>query len=155
LMAGNTLGGFDPLDQLRHLAECLHAEDRLIVDGELFDPASPAQDRRPLMRRFALAPLAGMGISEEDGELRLEHKQDERHAGLHMLTRHFQAGRDLHVTIGGQAVTMQRGERVFLNFRYLYTPDAFRWLVSRHAGLKIVGEIIDTDARMMTAICSR
>jgi uncharacterized SAM-dependent methyltransferase len=155
VMAGNTLGGFDPLDQLRHLAECLHPEDRLIVDGEIFDAASLAQDRRPLMRRFALAPLAGMGISEEDGELRLEHKRDERHAGLHMVARHFQAGRDLHLTVGGQAVTMQRGERVFLNFRYLYTPEAFRWLVSRHAGLKIVEEIIDTEGRMMTAVCAR
>jgi hypothetical protein len=155
LMAGNTLGGFDPLDQLRHLAECLHTEDRLIVDGELFDTASADLDRRPLMHRFALAPLACMGISEEDGELRIEHKQDERHAGLHMLTRHFHAGRDLHLTVGGQAVTMQRGERVFLNFRYLYTPEAFRWLVSRHAGLKIIEEIIDIDARMMTAVCSR
>jgi hypothetical protein len=155
VMAGNTLGGFDPLDQLRHLAECLHPEDRLIVDGELFDASSPDLDRRPLMRRFALAPLACMGISEEDGELRIEHKKDERHAGLHMLTRHFQAGRDLHLMVAGQSVTMQRGERVFLNFRYLYTPDAFRWLVSRHAGLKIVEEIIDNEGRMMTAICSR
>ena len=72
-----------------------------------------------------------------------------------MLSRHFQAGRDLHLMVGGQSVTMQRGERVFLNFRYLYTPDAFRWLVSRHAGLKIVEEMIDTEGRMMTAICSR
>ena len=59
LMAGNTLGGFDPLDQLRHLAECLHPEDRLIVDGEIFDAASPDLDRRPLMRRFALARWPG------------------------------------------------------------------------------------------------
>ena len=55
----------------------------------------------------------------------------------------------------GDEFRLQRGERVFLNFRYLYTPDAFRWLVSRHAGLKIVEEIIDTEARMMTAVCSR
>jgi uncharacterized SAM-dependent methyltransferase len=32
LMVGNTLGGFDPLDQMKHVASCLHQNDILIVD---------------------------------------------------------------------------------------------------------------------------
>src|ERR1700675_327834 len=32
LMVGNTLGGFDPLDLIKHVAGCLHKGDILIVD---------------------------------------------------------------------------------------------------------------------------
>ena len=32
---GNTLGGFDPLDQIRHIAQCIHKGDILIVDAHL------------------------------------------------------------------------------------------------------------------------
>jgi hypothetical protein len=154
LLTGNTLAGMDPLDQLRHVASCLHSGDRLIVDGELFSGAASGLDPSPAMRRFVLGPLANVGVNEEDGELRLEHKRDERHAGLHMLTRHFQAGRDLRPIVAGQEVTIQRGERVLLNFRYLYTPDAFRWLVTSHAGLKIVDEV-QADGKVLAAVCSR
>src|SRR5579872_194181 len=117
LMAGNTLGGFDPLDQVRHLAECMRSDDRLIIDGEIFHDAVLARSEDPLVRRFALAPLATIGISEEDGELRMEHKQDERHSGLHLITRVFRAERDLKLAVPGDP-TLPRGERVLLNFTY-------------------------------------
>ena len=120
LMAGNTLGGFDPLDQVRHLAECMRAEDRLIIDGEIFHDAVLARGEEPAMRRFALAPLATVGIAEEDGELRFEHKRDDRHSGLHLITRFFRADRDLTLAVPGEP-TLPRGERVFLNFHYAYT----------------------------------
>ena len=48
--------------------------------------------QEPTVRRFALAPLVSLGIADADGELRFEHKHDDRHAGLHMITRHFRAG---------------------------------------------------------------
>ena len=35
LMVGNTLGGFDPLDQMKHVAGCLHKGDILIVDARI------------------------------------------------------------------------------------------------------------------------
>ena len=35
LMVGNTLGGFDPLDQIKHVAGCLHEGDILIVDARI------------------------------------------------------------------------------------------------------------------------
>jgi hypothetical protein len=152
LLTGNTLAGLDPLDQLRHVASCLHSGDRLIVDGEIFSAPPAVLD--PAVKRFVLAPLANTGVTEEDGELRLEHKRDERHSGLHMLTRHFQASRDLRLIVSGQEVTIQRGERVLLNFRYLYTPEAFRWLVTGHAGLKIVDQV-EADGKVLAAVCSR
>lgn len=154
VMSGNTLGGFDPLDQVRHLAECMHAGDRLIIDAENSYEAVLARGEDPAVRRFAMAPLATAGIAEEDGELRFEHKRDERHAGLHLITRFFRADRDLTLALPG-AHTLPRGERVFLNFRYACTPDAFRWLLTRHAGLKILEEIRCQDGKSTIAVCSR
>lgn len=154
LVAGNTLGGFDPLDQVRHLAECMHSGDRLIIDGEIFHDAVLTRGEEPAIRRFALAPLATVGVAEDDGELRFEHKRDDRHSGLHLVTRFFRAERDLTLGLPGEP-TLPRGERVFLNFRYAYTPEAFRWLLAKHAGLKILEEIVSTDGHSILAVCSR
>src|SRR5579864_3615404 len=154
LMAGNTLGGFDPLDQVRHLAECMHTGDRLIIDGEIFHDAVLSRGEEPAIRRFALAPLATVGVAEDDGELRFEHKRDDRHSGLHLVTRFFRAERDLTLGLPGEP-TLPRGERVFLNFRYAYTPEAFRWLLAKHAGLKILEEIVSADGHSILAVCSR
>lgn len=154
LMAGNTLGGFDPLDQVRHLADCMHAGDRLIIDGEISHEAVLARSEDPAVRRFAMAPLATAGVAEEDGELRFEHKRDERHAGLHLITRFFRADRDLTLALPGEH-TLPRGERVLLNFRYTYTPESFHWLLSKHAGLKILDELQSADGKSMIAVCSR
>jgi uncharacterized SAM-dependent methyltransferase len=154
VVAGNTLGGFDPLDQVRHLADCMRAEDKLIIDGETFHDAVLAYGEDPVVRRFAMAPLATVGISADDGELRFEHKQDERHSGLHMITRFFRADRDLTLAVPGEP-TLPRGERLLLNFRYTYTPDAFQWLLKKHAGLKIVEEVRGADGHSIAAICSK
>jgi len=154
LMAGNTLGGFDPLDQVRHLAECMHSEDRLIIDGEIFHEAVLTRGEEPAIRRFALAPLATVGVGEDDGELRFEHKRDDRHRGLHLVTRFFRAERDLTLAVPGEP-TLPRGERVFLNFRYAYTPESFRWLLTKHAGLKILQEVTSADGHSIAAVCSR
>jgi Histidine-specific methyltransferase, SAM-dependent len=154
LMAGNTLGGFDPLDQVRQLAECMHSGDRLIIDGETSHEAILARGEEAAVRRFALAPLATVGIAEDDGELRFEHKRDERHSGLHMVTRFFRAERDLTLALPGEP-TLPRGERVFLNFRYAYTPESFRWLLTKHAKLKILEECSGADGNSIAALCSR
>jgi uncharacterized SAM-dependent methyltransferase len=154
VVAGNTLGGFDPLDQIRHLAECMHSGDRLIIDGEIFHEAVLECAEDPIMRRFTLAPLATVGVAEDDGELRFEHKRDERHAGLHLVTRFFRADRDLTLSLPGD-LTLPRGERVFLNFHYAYTPDSFRWLLTKHAGLHVLEEVLGADGNSIAAVCSR
>jgi hypothetical protein len=153
LMVGNTLGGFDPLDQIKHVAGCLHKGDILIVDARIDE----GDDREPseAQKRFVFAPLASAGIAPEDGELKFVENSDDRHAGLCLMTRRFQAGRDLTITASGREVHVERGERFFLNFRYRFTRDAFHWLLTRHAGLKIKGEIPSADGRFVTAICTK
>ncbi len=59
LMVGNTLGGFDPLDQIRHIAGSIQKGDILIVDAHLHagSPIEPTEEQR----RFVFAPLASVG----------------------------------------------------------------------------------------------
>ena len=107
LMVGNTLGGFDPLDQIRHLANCVHKGDILILDATLRggDAVKPSDEQR----RFAFAPLVVTGLTADDGELEYAEKPDDRLDGLFMLTRRFHAGRDLRMLAVGREVPVARG----------------------------------------------
>src|SRR5438093_3266231 len=116
LLCGNTLGGFDPLDQVRYLSQCMRDGDRLIVDAEIYESATAISSRdNPVGRRFAFSPLASVGLTKDDGDIRYEERHDERHRGLHVITRQFQTARDLRVTVVDREVTLQRGERVDLS----------------------------------------
>ena len=156
VLSGNTLGSFDPLVQIRYVAQCMKPGDRLIIDGEIFD-ADKTMARRdnPAVRKFVLALLGSLGIRQEDGEVRVTLKQDERYDGLHLTTRYFRAEMDLTVTAVGQAVELQRGERIGLNFQYAYTPEAFRWLLEDQGGLDILREMRSPDGRFLTAFCKK
>jgi hypothetical protein len=150
-MVGNTLGGFDPLDQLNHVAACMHKGDILIVDARLYEEETDYPSER--QKRFVFAPLASIGISPDDGELKMAENPDERWDGLHLLSRRFQAGRDLTFVAAGREIHVERGERIFLNFRYRFKRESFRSLLVDRAGLKVVGEIPSADGRFITAIC--
>ena len=156
LFSGNTLGAFDPLAQIRYVAQCMKPGDRLIVDGEIFDEAKTKQRAdHTAARRFLVALLACLGIVDADGELRVNAKHDERHAGLHLNTRYFRADRDISVTVLGKQMPMERGERIGLNFQYSYTPGAFRWLLREQGGLQILREQDSGDGRFLTALCAK
>jgi hypothetical protein len=151
LLCGNTLAGFDPIDQLRHVAECLHKGDLLILDACI--QAGPIEAPSEAEKLFALAPLMSVGVGSEDGELKFEESRDDRHEGLTLLMRRFHASRDLTMSTPGREIHVERGERIFLNFRYRFTREAFRWLVTQHAGLKLAVEIPSADGRFVTAVC--
>jgi len=156
IMSGNTMGAFDPLAQVRYLAQCLRNGDRLILDGELYDEeATMARRDNPAARNFISALLGSVGIGGDDGEIRFDHKRDERHAGLHLITRGFRAARDLSATVGGEEVALERGETIGLNFQYTYTPESFRWLVEEQGGLEITAEYGSSDGRFLTVICKK
>jgi uncharacterized SAM-dependent methyltransferase len=153
LMSGNTLGGFDPIEQIKHIAQRLHDGDRLILDAELYREQS-SMDIHPRYVEFTYAPLLSIGVTEEDGEIKFEKKLDERHAGLHMLTKRFHARRDLRITVSGREIQVARGERIFMNFRYQFTPAAFRWLLEKQGGLKILDLAASPDGAFVSAVCS-
>jgi uncharacterized SAM-dependent methyltransferase len=153
LMAGNTLGGFDPLDQMRHVSDCLHEGDLLVLDARIREENPP--EPTEAQKRFVFAPLASAGLTQEDGELRFTENSDDRHEGLYLLTRRFHASKDLTMLASGRQIHIERGERIFLNFRYRFTRQAFRWLVSEHAGLQVIAEIPSSDGRFVTIVCSK
>jgi len=156
ILSGNTMGSFDPLAEIRYVAQCMKPEDRLIIDGELHDERlSMARRDNPAARRFVSTLLASVGIGEDGGEIRFNLKHDNRHEGLHLITRSFRAERDLSATVAGQEIPLQRGERIGMNFQYTYTPEAFRWLLSQQGGLEILAEYRSPDARFLTAVCRR
>lgn len=151
LMVGNTLGGFDPLDQIQHVAGCVHKGDILIVDAHL--KSGVQAEPTPEQKNFAFAPLLSAGLSLEDGDLEFAERPDDRLDGLLMVTRRFQASRDVRMTTSGRQVDMVRGERVLLNFQYLFSKESFRWLLTEHAGLRVVAEIPSGDGRFVTCVC--
>ena len=156
IMSGNTMGAFDPLAEIRYLSQCLKPGDRLIVDGEAYDEEKTMARRAdPAARKFVRALLASVGVAEADGETRYGHKRDDRHAGLHIITRHFHADRDLTVIAAGEEVDLARGERIGLNFQYTYTPEAFHWLVCQQGGMEVVKEYVSPDGRFLTAMCRK
>lgn len=156
IMSGNTLGAFDPLAEIRYVAQCMSSDDRLIIDGELYDPeASVARRDNPAVRKFLFAMLASVGISSGDGEIQFNLKRDERHEGLYLITRYFRAERDLTATVAAQQISLQRGERIGLNFQYVYTEEAFQWLVHTQGGLEILKIYRSPDGRFLTALCKK
>ena len=156
ILSGNTMGSFDPLAEIRYIAQCMKPADRLIIDGELHDAEKTMarRDNAPA-RRFLWSLLNSVGISGEEGEIRFNQKRDDRHNGLYLITRHFRAEQDLSATVASREIPMQRGEHIGLNFQYTYTPDAFRWLLRDQGGLEIVREFESPDARFLTAICRK
>lgn len=154
LMSGNTIGGFDPLDQIRHVAECMRGGDRLIIDAEIYSEQPSAKAEDPKALKFAFAPLASIGVQEDDGQIRFEPKRDERHPGMYLITKRFHARKDLRISIAGQEIQVARGERIFMNFRYLFSREAFRWLLQDHAGLTIQSEAVSAEGAFITAVCS-
>jgi hypothetical protein len=154
LMSGNTLGGFDPLDHIKHMAQILHGQDRLILDAELYQSAAGAENPES-QRQFAFAPLAALGVSPDDGEIRFEDKPDKSIAGLHVSAAFFHTGRDLRIATPDREILVQRGEHINLNFRYRFTQEAFRELLTGRGGLRILDEIAAEDGRYVTAVCSR
>jgi uncharacterized SAM-dependent methyltransferase len=156
ILSGNTMGSFDPLAEIRYVAQCMKPEDRLIVDGELYDEKL-AMERRdnPASRSFLSAMLASVGIGLDDGEIRFDAKIDSRREGLHLITRYFRAARDLSATVSGEEISLERGERIGMNFQYTYTADAFRWLLREHGGMQIEREYASPDSRFLTAVCRK
>ena len=156
VFSGNTISSLDPLAEIRYLAQCMKPGDRLVVDGEIYHAEQTVErNTRPAVRNFLWAVLESVGIPQANGELRFNQKHDDRHDGLHLITRYFRAETDLSATVVSQSIALQRGERIGLNFQYSYTPEAFRWLIGEHGGLELVRVYVSPDGRFLTAICKK
>jgi uncharacterized SAM-dependent methyltransferase len=156
IMSGNTLGSFDPLAEIRYVAQCMKSGDVFIVDGELYhEEESMARRAHPAVHSFLSALLSGVCIEKEDGEIRFEPKIDERRPELYQIMRTFRADRDLTASVNGEPVALERGERIRLNFTYSYSPESFRRLLREQGGFEIEREYRSADGRFLTAVCRK
>jgi len=154
LLIGNTLGAFDPIAQARDLARLLRPGDSLLVDGEVYaGDATVAGYDNPLNRRFAWAPLNAVGIRDSDGELVFAAADDPRLPGLHLIPKHFRAGRDVEALLGGEALRLARGEQLAMNHSYKYAPETFLGILS-DAGLTVRWQATSDDQRFLMALAS-
>jgi uncharacterized SAM-dependent methyltransferase len=152
MLVGNTLGAFDPIAQARDLARLLRPGDLLLVDGELYaGETTLAGYDNPLNRRFAWAPLHAVGIRDEDGELVFEAQDDTRLPGLHLIPKHFRAGRPVEALLGGEALRLERGDRLDMNHSYKYAADSFIRILS-DAGLTARWQARSDDERFLMVL---
>jgi len=154
MVVGNTLGAFDPIAEARALRGLLRREDLLIVDGELYAGAQTvAGYDNPLNRRFAWAPLAAVGIGEADGDIVFEDTVDQRLPGLHPLSKHFLARRDVGALLGGESLALRAGERVAMNHSYKYDETAFLRLLAE-AGLDVRWQRKSDDGQFLMVLAA-
>jgi len=125
---GNTLGAFGPLHFPARLREIMGPGDRALFDGEIFDEATTlAGYDNPTNRRFAFSPLAGMGLTELDGELRFELRRGS--GGIHEVAKYFIAARDLEVRVAGASLQLRAGEKILMSSSIKYDEEAFYPLI--------------------------
>ena len=120
---GNTLGAFDPDKFPARLRGILKPADRALFDGELFAGEETLRGYdNPANRRFAFAPLAGLGLTESDGDLRFELASGAD--GLQEVSKHFVARRDLALTIGGATIAVTAGEKLRMSSSIKYADES-------------------------------
>jgi uncharacterized SAM-dependent methyltransferase len=147
---GNTLGAFDPKRFPQRLLAIMRAEDHVLFDGEVFAGDSTLQGYdNPTNRRFAFAPLAGLGLTDgEDGELKFESREGK--AGIHEVLKYFVARRDLNVHFGGKVLEFKSGEQVKMSSSIKYDESVFYSLIEQ-AGFEIEFRASSEDEHFLLA----
>ncbi len=149
---GNTMGAFDPLDFPARVAALLRPEDRLLVDGEIYSSGETMSGYdNPINRRFAFGPLAAVGLTEADGELVFESREDTRLPGLHYIPKHFLPARRIELLVAGERVQLEKDVRVEMNFSYKYSREAFFQVLAR-GGLRVEAEYLSEDKQFVMTL---
>jgi uncharacterized SAM-dependent methyltransferase len=146
---GNTLGAFDATRFPARLRRLLRAQDRVLFDGELFAGEETLRGYdNPVNRRFAFAPLAGVGLGDADGELHFELRPGAN--GLHQVTKYFVAASDLEIHAGGRRIPIAAGEKLRMSSSIKYDRETFAELIVR-GGFRIERLEASNDGRFLLA----
>jgi uncharacterized SAM-dependent methyltransferase len=125
---GNTLGAFGPMHFPARLREIMGRGDRALFDGEIFDEATTlAGYDNPTNRRFAFSPLAGVGLTENDGRLHFELRRGS--GGIHEVAKFFEAARRLELRVAGASLQLEEGEKILMSSSIKYDEEAFYPLI--------------------------
>ncbi|MBI4160899.1 MAG: L-histidine N(alpha)-methyltransferase [Acidobacteria bacterium] len=156
LVLGNSIGVIDPLAFLRELRALLRPEDRLLLDGEIFEPGETlAGYDNPTNRRFAFAPLSSLGLEDgRDGDLVFGSEADPRRGGLHVVSKHFRAGRRLRVPVAGRWIEMDAGERIAMNGSYKFSRAAFLGMIREEGAFEPLDEYRTDDRGFLMVLAA-
>jgi uncharacterized SAM-dependent methyltransferase len=151
LVVGNTLGATGPAKFLETLRTVLRPEDRILLDGEIFDDeATMAGYDNPVNRRFAFAPLASVGLEQgRDGELIFESRRDASLDGVYLVSKYFRASHPLEIRLAAERVPLSAAEKIEMSSSYKYTGAAFLRLVRESGALEPLAEYLSDDARFV------
>ncbi len=142
LLLGNTLGGFDPIRLARRAGRFFKSGDLLLVDGELFDGRETlAGYDQPANRRFVWATLKSLGMDRSDGDLRFEIRKDPRRRGLFFVRKFF--------------VPFRKGKILEMSPSYKYSPNCFRRLIRKEAGLTPMTQFTSGDGKLLMILAQR
>jgi uncharacterized SAM-dependent methyltransferase len=146
---GNTLGAFDPDRFPARLRRLMRPQDRVLFDGEIFAGEETLRGYdHPTNRRFAFAPLASLGLTESDGELRFELGPGS--AGLHEVVKRFVPARELELRIAGRELRLRRGQPLRMSSSLKYDEPAFRERIER-GGFRVEFTDKSEDGRFVLA----
>jgi uncharacterized SAM-dependent methyltransferase len=147
---GNTLGAFDPLRFPERLRGIMRPTDRALFDGEVFDRESTLSGYdNPTNRRFAFGPLAALGLTEKDGELKFELRPGRE--GIHEVAKYFVAGRNLELRIGATVMHLEKDEKVLMSSSIKYDEPVFFALIERGGFEVELGKRSDDGKFLLTA----
>ena len=146
---GNTLGAFDPWQFPARLRKIMRPQDRALFDGEVFAGESTlAGYDNPTNRRFAFGPLTGLGLTEQDGELKFELRPGRD--GLHEVAKSFVAGREIDLRIGTATMRLEKGEKVLMSSSIKYDEPKFYELIER-GGFEVELRAKSEDGKFLLA----
>jgi len=152
MILGNTLGALLPVEMCRLLRAISKPGDFLLADGEIYAEDTIVGYDNPLNRRFAFAPLASVGIAQQDGSLVFKTKPAEDQLGVYYLTKHFQASRDLSLNIAGSTINIARSEKMEMSVSGKFSREAFSRMIGEEAGFSPIREFVSRDQRFLMVL---
>ena len=70
---------------------------------------------------------------------------------MHLIPKHFRAGRDITALLGGELLRLQRDDRLEMSQSYKYAPDTFLQILS-DAGLAARWQGRSEDGRFLMVL---
>jgi len=144
---GNTLGAFDSDRFPVRLRRLMRPTDHVLFDGEIFAGEETLRGYdHPTNRHFAFAPLASLGLTESDGELRFELRPGSN--GLHEVVKYFVPARDVELRIAGRELRLRQDKPLRMSSSLKYDEAAFFERIER-GGFRIEFSERSDDGRFL------
>jgi hypothetical protein len=153
---GNSLSGMGLKAFLRRAGAILRKGDWLLFDGELFTGEQILSSyHHPVNRRFALAPLRSVGITESDGELQFSLHPPRAGSAVGRIKKSFLFRQDTAVRIAGELLRFRRGERITMSPSDKYDRQPLLRFLADEGSFSVEDQILTPDRGFALWLCRR